>query len=186
MQTKSSNGGKNAIPFWNCEKYMELVLFVDSNDTVLRNKYLDAAANHNSNVSSSPFPDAGFDLFAPFDNLFVIGMSRLSFGVKCAATMVCENGKCFATGFYMYPRSSLSKTQLRLANSVGIIDSGYRGPLVGAFDCLTGTYKVQQYDKLVQICAPGLVPVYVRVVFDEAELGGETERGEGGFGSTGR
>ena len=34
----------------------------------------------------------------------------------------------------MYPRSSIYKTPLRLANNTGIIDSGYRGNLMGAFD----------------------------------------------------
>jgi dUTPase len=48
--------------------------------------------------------------------------------------MVCDSGKSFSTGYYMYPRSSLSKTKLRLANSVGIIDSGYCGFLIGMFD----------------------------------------------------
>ena len=47
-----------------------------------------------------------------------------------------SNSKTFNTGYYMYPRSSLSKTKLRLANSVGIIDSGYRGNLIGMFDLI--------------------------------------------------
>ena len=112
-------------------------------------------------------------------------MNKINFQVKCAAHMVCESGKQYVTGFYMYPRSSLSKTTLRLANSVGIIDSGYRGSLIGAFDCQIQKFMVYSYDKLVQICAPGLVPVYVYVVFTEEELGEETLRGAGGFGSTG-
>jgi dUTP pyrophosphatase len=70
---------------------------------------------------------------------------------------------------------------------VGIIDSGYRGDLIGAFDCKTPSsqYVVLKQDKLVQICAPGLVPIIVELVDSLAELG-ETSRGEGGFGSTGR
>ena len=101
--------------------------------------------------------------------------------------MICQNGKQYPTGFYMYPRSSLSKTPLRLANSVGIIDSGYRGDLIGAFDCNTHgeQYAVLKNDKLVQICGPGLVPVLVELV-DSVELLGITDRGDGGFGSTGR
>ena len=97
----------------------------------------------------------------------------------------------------MYPRSSLSKTKLRLANSVGIIDAGYRGNLIGMFDITNidelargdknreADYVAKEYDRLVQICAPGLVPIYVEIVHDISELSIETERGDGGFGSTG-
>lgn len=171
-----------------CEdRYMELVLFVSCEDDELRNKYVSVAAKHNENMESNVYPDAGFDIFVTSDCIVSKdNVNRINFGVKCAATMVCESGKKFPTGFYMYPRSSLSKTKLRLANSVGIIDSGYRGDLIGAFDCCEDGFRVHKHDKLVQICAPGLVPIYVRVVFDVAELGTETLRGEGGFGSTGR
>jgi dUTP pyrophosphatase len=124
--------------------------------------------------------------------------------------MHCDTGKIFNTGFYMYPRSSLSKTKLRLANSVGIIDSGYRGNLIGMFDVVNmdettqpvndsqlqsqlqnkDEYKDYDYcakvnDRLVQICGPGLIPIYVEIVNSLDELGNETERGSGGFGSTG-
>jgi dUTP pyrophosphatase len=116
--------------------------------------------------------------------------------------MVTDGGKCFNTGYYMYPRSSLSKTRLRLANSVGIIDSGYRGHLTGMFDVVNIDSNInnnfnnyhnseadfwgRKFDRYVQICAPGLVPILVQVVDTMEELGGETARGGGGFGSTGR
>ena len=45
---------------------------------------------------------------------------------------------------------------------------------------------VEKYDRLVQICAPGLVPVFIEIVDTIEELGEKTERGSGGFGSTGR
>jgi dUTP pyrophosphatase len=108
-------------------------------------------------------------------------VNKLNFSIKCSATL--ENGR--ATGYYMYPRSSLSKTPLRLANSVGIIDSGYRGNLIGMFDCLS-SLQVPQYSKLIQICAPGLEPIFVTIVDTVEELGLDTVRGEGGFGSTGK
>ena len=85
----------------------------------------------------------------------------------------------------MYPRSSLSKTALRLANCTGIIDAGYRGPLIGMFDCLTDTHEILKFTRLLQICAPNLMPTFVRVIDTVEELGPETSRGEGGFGSTG-
>ena len=112
--------------------------------------------------------------------------------------MFTHVGKSFNTGYYMYPRSSLSKTQLRLANSTGIVDSGYRGHLIGMFDVVNipqnkiiesnieADYFGKKYDRYLQICAPGLVPIIVEIVNSKEELGEETKRGSGGFGSTGR
>jgi dUTP pyrophosphatase len=97
------------------------------------------------------------------------------------------NASVVPVAFYLYPRSSTgTKTPLRLANSVGIIDSGYRGPLIAAFD--NGNeddFQIQDKQRLVQICAPDLsYPIYVILVDSEEELG-KTNRGSGGFGSTG-
>jgi dUTP pyrophosphatase len=162
---------------------MNLKLFVDSDDQELKNLYKDAVTVHNDKMLS-PFPDAGFDLFTPVTTLCDgDGVNKINFLVKCSATR-----DTVTTGYYMYPRSSLSKTPLRLANSVGIIDSGYRGNLIGAFDCIcTGEpYLLTQYSKLLQICSPTLEPIYVTIVDTVEELGLNTERGEGGFGSTGK
>lgn len=101
-------------------------------------------------------------------------------------------------GFYLYPRSSISKTRMRLANSVGIIDAGYRGDLIAAIDTI-GIFgstdiwhiwnetlaPVKKYDRYFQICAPDLSPFLVHLVETEQELSPPTERGSGGFGSTG-
>ena len=100
--------------------------------------------------------------------------------------MLDDNGK--TTGFYMYPRSSISKSPLMLANHTGIIDSGYRGVLMGAFRTLeiqqTTQYTVEKHTRLLQVCAPTLSPFSVELV-DETQLS-TTSRGEGGFGSTGK
>ena len=90
--------------------------------------------------------------------------------------------------FYIYPRSSISKTPLMLANHTGIIDSGYRGNLIGAFRCLflepNQPYHIEKYTRLLQICHPSLCPIYV-IIVSENELS-NTERGTDGFGSTGK
>ena len=84
----------------------------------------------------------------------------------------------------MFPRSGLSlKTPLRQPNSVGVIDSDYRGEVRGMFTN-TGAedVEIKRGDRIAQMIVlpiPGVEWVEV------AELG-ETERGEGGFGSTGR
>ena len=180
----------NNISFHNCDRVMVLKMFINSNDNILTSMYQSAAVAHNAKMINSGFPDAGFDLFTPVATQSMGGgVTKINFSVRTSAQMVCENGKVYNTGFQMCPRSSLSGTPLRLANSIGIIDSGYRGDLIGKFDCLAGVdndYLVNQYDKLLQIVAPSMVPIYVMVVESESELGVDTERGAGGFGSTGR
>jgi dUTP pyrophosphatase len=103
-----------------------------------------------------------------------------------------------ACGFYLYPRSSISKTRMRLANSVGIIDAGYRGDLIAAVDTI-GLFgsadiwhvwketlsPIKKYDRYFQVCAPDLSPFLVHIVDDETDLSPPTARGTGGFGSTG-
>ena len=94
----------------------------------------------------------------------------------------------------MYPRSSISKTELRLANSTGIVDAGYRGNLIGMFDVVKNkesqldqeSYYVNNLDRLLQICAPGLEPIIVEIVETIDELGEETIRGDKGIGSSGK
>ena len=146
--------------------------------------------------------DAGFDILCPSKGFHCLsnsvsgGPNKIDFQVKCSAQLIKRNGHVNGkyTGYYMYPRSSLSKTRLRLANSVGIIDSGYRGNLIGMFDCFSAgkgslceteyDYIVKPFEKLVQICAPDLRPIFVELVETEEELSSATLRGEGGLGST--
>ena len=191
------------------DKCMFLKLFVDSEDEQLKKKYIDAAASHNNkNLSNPDMIDAGFDLFAPGnghdDMLHFFGpnwkyikpVNKLDLNVICSAKMYSDSGKVFNTGYYMYPRSSISKTPLRLANGTGIIDAGYRGHLMGMFDVVNipedlsddrdCDYCGEKFDRYLQICAPGLVPIVVQIVETKEELGEKTERGAGGFGSTGR
>jgi dUTP pyrophosphatase len=71
-----------------------------------------------------------------------------------------------------------------LANHTGIIDSGYRGSLIGAFRSFSNNeYIVDEGTRLLQICHPTLCPIFV-IIVDESELS-STERNDGGFGSTG-
>ena len=183
-------------------KFMNLKIYVPvrtEEDMELRNQYVAAAANHNNKILNpdNRCLDAGFDLFVPRDcflPMYFINTPqlKLDFTVICAATMVTDSGKNYQTGYYMDPRSSISKTFLRLANSRGIIDSGYRGPLIGVFDILSlnnpdnnNNLLARRHDRVTQICAPGLEPILVEIVDNLEDLGERTERGAGGFGSTG-
>ena len=177
------------------DKYMYLRLYIDDTND-LKNRYIDAALNHNNKIlnPNNSCLDAGFDLFNPTRKVFnanqMTSVNKFDHNVVCSAQMATDSDKVYNTGYYMHPRSSVSKTKLRLANATGIIDSGYRGHLMGMFDLINVSvneeYVVEKYDRLLQICAPGLVPIVVEVVNSIEELGSQTERGAGGFGSTGR
>lgn len=166
-----------------------LYLCVDKSDSALLQKYENVIEKHNNEVRSSKYPNSGFDLFFPKDaKIGSIATEMVSMNVKCEMHMfdvITQQGR--PTGYYMYPRSSISKTPLMLGNHTGIIDAGYRGPLICAFRNLNGEstpYMVEQYSRLTQICAPDLRPILVALV--EETFFENTERGSGGFGSTGK
>jgi len=84
----------------------------------------------------------------------------------------------------VFPRSSNSKTNLNLTNSVGVIDSGYRGEVVLKFKELKQPKLLSTYsmgDRIGQI----IILPYPQIEFEEVEELSDTERGTGGFGSTG-
>ena len=169
-----------------------LKLYISTHDRELNNIYVNAIKGHNQRICESIYPDSGFDLLVP--QSFNVGVNtarkvKVDLHIKGAMFLVDEDGKEQPIGYYMYPRSSIHKVPLRLANSVGIIDSGYRGNLIAIFDNITPSdcdieHSIEKGQRLVQICSPTLSPIHINLVDDIALLG-ITERGEGGFGSTG-
>jgi len=125
--------------------------------------------------------DAGFDLFVKNKTRLELGPStKVNFEVRAGYYDVKYS---LFRAYWMLPRSSISKTPLRLANSVGLIDAGYRGPLIAALDCHAEHYELEANQKVCQLSNPSLLPWDdVKVV--EMIPGGPTLRGEGGFGST--
>ena len=91
-------------------------------------------------------------------------------------------------GYHMklFMRSSQgSKTKFYLANCVGIVDSSYRGEVMGIFKITAGkrvTKYIHKGDRFMQ----GLIEKNIPVEFEEANELSQTDRGEGGFGSTGK
>lgn len=167
--------------FWG-RGFAILKIAVDPNNMELKENYKNHIEQHNYAIMNDPYPNSGFDLIVPneADIPGDLCSKLVSMGVKCE--MLNESN--MPIGYYMYPRSSFSKTPLMLGNHVGIIDSGYRGFLMGAFRNLTQTsYRIEEGVRLLQICEPSLKPVCVLLV-EESDLS-STERGEGGFGSTG-
>jgi len=159
-----------------------LNLYVNSDMPELVEKYKSHIEKHNKKVSEDPFPDSGFDLFVPQDFWSTPDKSSVMVNHQVKCEMVEQNCAC---GFFSFPRSSISKTPLMLANHTGIIDSGYRGFLFGAFRNLSNvSYKTDEGVRLLQICHPSLKPFKVRFIENEEYLSTST-RGTGGFGSTG-
>ena len=150
-----------------------------------------------SDWSYSNEGDSGVDLFTP--EIIIIPKDSLGntidLQISCEAfrtkedsinseKAVDQGGSATNLSYYLYPRSSISKTPLRLSNSVGIIDAGYRGNIIAKVDNLDreNDYIIEAGTRLFQICSPTLDPINIEVVNQLSE----SSRGSGGFGSTGR
>ena len=122
--------------------------------------------------------DAGMDLVAT--SIISETDTQITFGIGLAL----EIPKGFVG--LIFPRSSVRKTRLMLSNCVGVVDSGYRGELQATFNKVNqnsiaeNDYKVG--DRIAQIM---IIP-HPPIEFEEADELSDTERGEGGFGSTGK
>jgi dUTP pyrophosphatase len=123
--------------------------------------------------------DAGMDLVATS----IIGetLGSITYGLGIALEI--------PEGFVglVFPRSSIRKTNLQLSNSVGVIDSGYRGELQATFNKVQGIDNVERENYKVgdRVCQIIIIP-YPPIEFNEVNELSNTERGEGGFGSTGK
>ena len=126
--------------------------------------------------------DSGLDLFCPEDIVFDPGVTRkIDLQIQCEALSDLDGNK--NVSYYLYPRSSIIKTPLRLSNSEGIIDAGYRGNIIACVDNIKNiSFKIEKGTRLFQICGPTLEPITFRLVEELSN----TQRGSGGFGSTGR
>lgn len=164
-----------------------------------------------SNIPSRPNDNAGFDLFlsksiqTQFQNV-----SLCPLGCRARMVRISPEGVEEEVHYWLAPRSSIWKSGVIMANSMGIIDRTYRGPLMGAvipIEKERGIWSVMSEDsdydmyvrnndtkpvqapflekgiRLFQILAPDMGWIHeVRIV----ESLSATNRGEGGFGSTGR
>jgi len=81
----------------------------------------------------------------------------------------------------LFPRSSVSKTGLILANCVGVIDSDYRGEIKARFKWIQDTTRYNVGDRVCQL----IIIKYEELTFEEVEELEQTARATSGFGSTG-
>lgn len=133
-----------------------------------------------SNVNRETRGDAGLDLYCPGDlTIPPRGTAKIDLKIQCEG-LSDNDGRNVC--YYLYPRSSISKTPLRLANSVGIIDAGYRGNIMAVVDNISDEpFDIQKGQRLFQICGRFLEPINLALV----DTLSDSERGNGGFGSTG-
>lgn len=93
----------------------------------------------------------------------------------------------------VFPRSSLSSLDIALSNCVGVIDSGYRGEVTAKFKPAMLFNREQRpiilnnriYEIGERVAQIIIIP-YPHIEFEEVETLSETERGNGGYGSTGK
>lgn len=123
--------------------------------------------------------DAGFDLYCTSKE---VNWEKRQ--------LVCHTGLAFEIpeGYVglLFPRSSVSNKPLMMANSVGVVDSCYRGEVTAKFN-ITDTRQsafshYQEGDRIAQMI---IIP-YPEIEFEEADSFSESDRGTGGYGSTGR
>lgn len=170
------------------------------NHQEIKNLYKTNASKHNEIVekyldsynSKSDFEycyDSGFDLYCTLNVACEKSIYLLDHKISCAMTY---KGKF--VGYYLYMRSSTPiKTPLRMANNVGIIDSGYRGNIKACFDIIgfqkhdnEVLFNFEKENRYVQLCPPDIgKPMKVVIVDSIGMLGKKNNRGIGGFGSTG-
>jgi dUTP pyrophosphatase len=145
--------------------------------------------------------DAGVDIPFPrtFPEMITGGTYLIPMGFRA---VMLENGH--PAPYRIVPRSSIYKSALRMANSEGIIDSGYRGEIYVPVDIVSrttygwsvnntweekgrdlGTTNVLAGERFFQIVSRDLGPIH-EVKFVEKLPFDQTERGAGGFGSTGK
>jgi dUTP pyrophosphatase len=154
-------------------------LYIYAEDPELRAKYQEYVSNRRTT-------DSGVDLFITGKTMVQCDMtSKINLGIIVGArTYLGNTAPCL-----LLPRSSISKTPLRLANSLGLIDSGYRGQVCAVVDNTDATDCIlEKHDRLFQICAHDFLPFLRVIVVDKKEdlPSPPDDRGSGGFGSTGR
>ncbi len=127
------------------------------------------------------YGDAGMDLVATSI------ISNTTFDITYGLGIALEIPEGFVG--LIFPRSSIRKTDLALTNCVGVVDSGYRGELQATFKKVYGKndVRIDEADyKIGDRVAQIIILPYPTITFEEVKELSNTERGEGGFGSTGK
>jgi len=153
------------------------VLFIQTDNEELRQMLL-------STVNARRNTDSGFDI--PMLHQYVTArieqLHTFNFHIRVAAASGNQLMPCL-----LLPRSSIAVTPYRMANSIGLIDQGYRGEVKAKVDVIqSGQHVVEQGTRLFQICQHNFLPwdrVEIVRLPNELPMANDN-RGSGGFGST--
>lgn len=123
---------------------------------------------------------AGYDLYAITPKYIQIIDSKSTAKIRTGISLEIPSGYFGA----IFARSSLAtKNGIRPANCVGVIDSDYRGEIiVPLYNDSDKDFIVKTGDRIAQL----IIMQYQSIDFVETEILDDTERGNGGFGSTGK
>ena len=144
--------------------------------------------------------DAGVDLYFPEEIIIPAKALGVKVDLKIQAEMVQAVNQSLINNipkemlsgmlniedrhlsYMVVPRSSIIKTPLRMSNSVGIMDAGYRGNYMVPIDNLSDEdFVIEKHTRLFQVTNPMLDTIQLEIVGNLSD----SQRGEGGFGSTG-
>lgn len=118
---------------------------------------------------------AGFDIYSDEDRHVFDNPQRIKTGIAYELPP--------GHGFFIIPRSGMASKQLYVANTPGLLDSDYRGELMVL--CWTPShsgFEIKQGERIAQ----GFIIPIPHVMFEEVDELSSTDRGAGGFGSTGK
>jgi dUTP pyrophosphatase len=163
-------------------KYILLILIYKMLHIKFADNLSSEIKNYYSKKTLEVSTDSGFDLICP-DDFMLNPMKSTTIDFKIQCKFVNNND---TSAYLLMPRSSISKTNLMMMNSIGLIDKDYRGNIMAKVKNVSEINEsnveyVKKYNRLFQIVGPNFQPFKVKIV---TELD-ETSRGSGGFGSTG-
>ena len=152
---------------------MPQTLFIQTDNSYLQSRYAEKSF-------AAYKGDAGIDIYCPSDIVIKAKETKcINFEIRCQ--MEDENN--YTMSYWLLPRSSISKTSLRMSNSIGLIDQDYLGKIMSYVDNISNEdVFIEKGTRLFQIVSPTLTPLVVKLT-DSFK---DTERGEKGFGSSGK
>ena len=123
------------------------------------------------------YGDSGIDLYNNDITIEPLMIDTINFKISCEMIDIDSNEY---VSYYLAPRSSLAKTSFQLANSIGIIDAGYRGNIMAKIRCFHNSSDTLEKGSYFQIIAPDLKPIQLNIVTELSS----TDRNNKAYGST--
>ena len=155
-------------------------LYIYAQDVKLRERLFEQLKKHR-------WTDSGFDIPLLYSHALA-KVDTYNYTINLYVRVAAVDSQGTTRPCLLLPRSSIGKTPVRISNSIGLIDQGYRGEVQAKVDIvnLNGS-EISAGDRLFQICRHDFLPwENVIIVTSESELPKAPDsRGDGGFGSTG-